>query len=212
MNTRQNVIIGLLAVLILCLFTVIMAMLAINATRTAAPPPIIQATVTSSYVRPIQWATSTPERMDYQMPTDVPNNPKQAEIDYLTQSVPYCQAMYQTDVNLSTLFGEAGQAGSTIFLDPAWKAQVYNNMDIEVNDSAILANMTAPPDMVQLQMIWIDMHTHAVAARSYMTTGLENVDPNYVTLANGEMQAMGTDIEQATAFLKAYQQQFKGAE
>jgi hypothetical protein len=209
MNTKQNVIIGLLGLIAVCLFTVIVVIAAsayVTSLQNAVPPPIIQVTATSSYVRPINWSTSTPDKMDYQY------NPKQAQIDYLKACIPYAQQMYQADVNLATLFGEAGQSGSTVFLDPTWKAQVYNNMDVEVNDSATLANMAPPPDMVQLQMLYIDMHTHAVAARSYMTTGLENVDPDYVMLSNNEIQAMGTDIEQAAAFLKAYQQQFKGAQ
>lgn len=57
-HTTQRVIIGLLAVLILCLFTAIVTMLAINATKAAAPPPILT-TVAPAYIRPIQWATST---------------------------------------------------------------------------------------------------------------------------------------------------------
>jgi hypothetical protein len=81
-------------------------------------------------------------------------------------------------------------------------------MDREINDTAALAAIIPPPDLVQLQMLYIDIHSHSVLARSYMTTGLENVDPNYIALASQEEQAIGTDVEQATAFLKAYKQQF----
>jgi microcystin-dependent protein len=175
-------------------------MLVIGSTRTSVPVPI-QTAVPQEYVRPIDWSTATPYRMDEQVQ---PSNPKQAEIDYLTQSLPYGQDMSQTDANLAQLLHEAGQGGSTVFLDPNWKAQVYSNMDREVDDTAALAALVPPPDMVQLQMLYIDMHSHAVLARSYMTTGLENIDPNSVAMASQEEQAIGTDVEQATAFLKAY--------